>query len=101
MQKASFQAARAFYTAQSYLAADKPAEAAALFERASQRVTQAEAAWDDLERPDAAALAALSALSAQAQVCVRAHCCPAAATVPDQRMTEEILHDTSRKCILP
>ncbi len=67
-QKASFQAARAFYTAQSYLAADKPSEAAALFERARERVSQAEAAWDDLERPDAAALADLTALAAQAQV---------------------------------
>ena len=59
---------RAFHTAQSYLAASKPLEAATLFQRTAQRAQQAEAAWDDLERPDAAALRQLAALTEQAQV---------------------------------
>lgn len=68
LQRATYQAVRAFHTAQSYLAASKPLEAAALFARTAERAQQAEAAWDDLERPDADALRQLAALTEQAQV---------------------------------
>ena len=68
LQSATFKAARAFYTAQSYLAADKPAEAAALYERVQQRAREALRVWDDVERPDASALASLDALASQAKV---------------------------------
>ena len=68
LQRATYQAVRALHTAQSYLAASKPLEAAALFQRTAQRAQQAEAAWDDLERPDADALRQLAALAEQAQV---------------------------------
>ena len=66
-------AVRCFYVARSYLAAGKAVEAAGLFQRATERVSQAEEAWDDLERPDAAALKDLEALKEQAVV---THCTP-------------------------
>ena len=61
-------AVRCFYVARSYLAASKAVEAAGLFQRAAERAAQAEQAWDDLEHPDAAALADLAALKEQAVV---------------------------------
>lgn len=68
LQRATFQALRCFYAARSYLAAGKPLEALGLFQRTAQRVQEAGAAWDDLERPSTAALAELDALQAQSQV---------------------------------
>ncbi len=61
-QRATLQAARCFFVGRSYLAAGKPLDAHGLFERTAERVRQAQAAWDDLERPDAAAQAQLDAL---------------------------------------
>ena len=72
LQSATFQAARAFYTAHSYLAADKPAEAAALYERVQQRVKDALSVWDDIEHPDASLLAGLEALASRAKVSLAA-----------------------------
>ena len=67
-QRATFQALRCFYAARSYLAAGKPLEALGLFQRTAERAGQAEAAWDDLERPSLDALAELDSLKAQCQV---------------------------------
>lgn len=61
-------AVRGFYVARSYMATGKAVEAAGLFQRATERVAQAEQAWDDLEHPDAAALRDLEALQEQAVV---------------------------------
>ncbi len=69
LQRATFQALRCYYAARSYLVAGKPLEAQGLFQRTAQRVQQAEAAWDDLERPSTEDLAELEALKAQTQVC--------------------------------
>ncbi|KAK9904768.1 hypothetical protein WJX75_002167 [Coccomyxa subellipsoidea] len=66
-KRATFQALRCFYAARSYLAAGKPLEALGLFQRTAQRAQQAEAAWDDLERPSTDALAELNALKTQSQ----------------------------------
>ena len=73
VQRATMAAVRCFYVARSYLAAGKAVEAAGLFQRATERVFQAEEAWDDLEHPDAAALKDLEALKEQAVV---THCTP-------------------------
>lgn len=54
--------------ARSYLAASKAVEAMGLFQRTTERVAQAEQAWDDLEHPDAQALKDLQALKEQAVV---------------------------------
>ncbi len=67
-QRATFAALRCFYVARSYLAASKAVEAMGLFQRTTERVAQAEQAWDDLEHPDAQALKDLQALKEQAVV---------------------------------
>ena len=67
-QRSTFAALRCFYVARSYLAASKAVEAMGLFQRTTERVTQAEQAWDDLEHPDAQALKDLQALKEQAVV---------------------------------
>ncbi|BDA49634.1 Signal recognition particle subunit SRP68 [Coccomyxa sp. Obi] len=66
-KRATFQALRCFYAARSYLASGKPLEALGLFQRTAERAGQAEAAWDDLERPSTEALAELASLKAQCQ----------------------------------
>ena len=66
MQRATYAALRCFYVARSYLAASKAVEAMGLFQRTTERVAQAEQAWDDLEHPDAHALKDLQALKEQA-----------------------------------
>ncbi len=71
MQRATIAALRCFYVARSYLAASKAVEAMGLFQRTTERVAQAEQAWDDLEHPDAHALKDLQALKEQAVV---SHC---------------------------
>ena len=73
VQRATMAAVRCFYVARSYLAAGKAVEAAGLFQRTTERVSQAEEAWDDLEHPDTAALEDLEALKEQAVV---THCTP-------------------------
>jgi hypothetical protein len=70
VQRATLQAARCFFVARSYLAADKPLEAHGLFQRTLLRVQQAQAAWDDLEHPDATALQELDTLTEQAQASI-------------------------------
>ena len=61
-------AVRCFYVARSYMAAGKAVEAAGLFQRTTERVSQAEQAWDNLEHPDTATLRDLEALKEQAVV---------------------------------
>lgn len=68
LQRATFAALRCFYVARSYLATSKAVEAMGLFQRTSDRFSQAEQAWDDLEHPDEQALKDLQALKEQAVV---------------------------------
>ena len=68
LQRATLAALRCFYVARSYLATSKAVEAMGLFQRTSDRISQAEQAWDDLEHPDVQALEDLQALNEQAVV---------------------------------
>ncbi|KAL4457792.1 hypothetical protein ABPG75_012657 [Micractinium tetrahymenae] len=61
-KQAHYQAARCLYVAHSYLAADKLAEAAGLFDRTLKRCKQAASKYEDCAKPDPAAAADLDRL---------------------------------------
>ncbi|CAL5220684.1 g2733 [Coccomyxa viridis] len=85
-QAATFAALRCFYVARSYLAASKAVEAMGLFQRTTERVAQAEQAWDDLEDPDAQALKDLQALKEQA---VAWRCVAHAESIAQNKLAEQ------------